>query len=198
MATTAAIAATSDAIRALLRRAAAEPFPMLSVDLYLADDLRKPPPADGRLIVSVYLHRVGVSSARRQFPARTDANGRRLLPPIPLDLHYLVTAWAQSPTMQQSLLGWAVRVLEDSPVLPPSLLNDGAWDEIRPDETVELVWSPLTGEEEADVWQVAQGNRQPSASYVARMVALESRVTLTQHADVQTRAFDMALAEGVP
>src|SRR5687767_14229359 len=89
--------------------------------------------------------------------------------------------------MSQWILGWAIRTLEDSTVLPATLLNAHGTD--RPfdgSDTVELVWAPLTLQEEIDVWQIAQANRRPSASYVARMVAIESLETIAEHREVQT------------
>jgi hypothetical protein len=93
--------------------------------------------------------------------------------------------------MQHGLLGWAVRTIEDNLILPSALLNDNGWDgTFAIDESVELTWAPLTPQEEFDLWQIAQTNQQPSASYVARTVAIESRLTLDQYAAVQTTQFD--------
>jgi len=93
--------------------------------------------------------------------------------------------------MQQRLLGFAIRVLADTPILPSSLLNDAGFDgTFEPHETVELCWAPLTLGE-YDLWQIAQTNQQPSASYIVRTVAIESREQLTDNALVQTREFDL-------
>ena len=42
----------------------------------------------------------------------------------------------------------------------------------------------------AYVWEVAKTKEQPSATYVARMVEIESTVSLDEAAAVQTREFD--------
>lgn len=193
------IAATTDAIRALLDGAAKDSgtFTTVPVKVYQSDDLQQPLTADTPATVSVLLHRVSVSPARRNVPLRTGPLGERFRPPIPLDLFYLVSAWAGDSRMQQRLLGWAVRMLEDTPILPSALLNQNGWaGTFAPNETVELTWAPLTPQEEFDIWQIAQTNQQPSASYVARTVAIESRQQLHEYELVQSTEFDYA--PGVP
>jgi hypothetical protein len=193
MATTDGIAATTDAIRALLDGAAKE-SPTLSgvtVAIYQANDLQQELTAKTETTLSVFLHRISVSPHRRNVPIRTGPHGEHYRPPIPVDLYYLVIAWASDARTSQRLLGWAVRVLEDTPVLPSALLNDNGWDgTFAADETVELVWAPLNMQEEYDMWQIAQHNQQPSASYVARTVAIESRRILPEYGLVQTTEWD--------
>ena len=55
-------------------------------------------------------------------PPRTALDGTRYRPPTPVDLHFLVTAW-EGLQEQFSMLGWIIRTLEDTPVLPAGLLN---------------------------------------------------------------------------
>jgi hypothetical protein len=189
MASSAAIAATTAAVRTVLDRAAAAAtgFPGVTVSPFGAADLQAPPSSESSLVLSVYLYRVTLSTTRSSTPAIVTRGGARVRAPIPLDLHYLVTAWAKSPPMQQKLLGFAIRALEDMPVLPPAVLNDGGWDGVfRPDEAVELVWHPLSPSEELDLWQVAQTSQQPSASYVARGVEIDSAVPAVEGPLVQT------------
>jgi Pvc16 N-terminal domain len=193
MASTDAIAATTDAIRALLDGAAKESptFSGITVSIYQSDDLQEALKADTTAMLSVLLHRISLSPNRRNVPVRTGPHGERYRPAIPVDLYYLVTAWAGEARTSQRLLGWAVRVLEDTPVLPSALLNDNGWDgTFYPDETVELTWAPLSMQEEYDMWQVAQNNQQPSASYVARTVAIESTRIVPEYALVQTTEWD--------
>jgi len=199
MAGTNAIAATTDAIVALLGRAARDTraFATLPVSRGQSDDLQQALGDATPASLSVFLRRVSVSPARHNVPYRVDDDGRRLLPPIPLDLYYLVIPFAGEARMQQRLLGWAVRVLADTPILPSALLNDNGWDgTFADDETVELAWAPLGTTEEQDAWQLAQANQQPSASYVARTVAIESQQTFDEHAPVQTT--DLRYRPAVP
>jgi hypothetical protein len=189
MATPDAIAATSDAIRQLLDRAAKDTtaFKDTQVTLYQSDELQTELTQDTKPTLSVFLHRVAVSPARRNVPLRIGPRGERFRPPIPLDLFYLVTAWAGNPLVQQRLLAWAVRIIEDTSTLPSALLNDNGWaGTFAADETVELAWAPLNLQEEFDIWQISRSNQQPSASYVARTVAIESERTIDGPPRAQT------------
>jgi len=194
MATSAAVGATSDAILTLLRRAAFDDpdWRTVSVLHYRSSDLQKALSPDTPLTLSIFLYRVALSAGLRNVPTHY-LNDKPRRPAIPVDLFYLVTAWASDATMQQKLLGWAIRTIEDTSTLPSNLLNEGAWAGVfAPSETVELVWHVLTMQEEYDLWQIAQTNQQPSASYVARTVALESTLTMPTGPAVQTREFDFA------
>ena len=189
MATNRAIAATSAAISALLEAEALgdAQLPRCTVSLYQAEQLQKP--AEG-VVISVYLYRVNFSVVRRDRGLRTAADGTYLAS-IPLDLHYLITAWSSTADTAQRLLGWAVSVLNDTPVIPTSLLNT------FPDETpvfgdheqVELVWESLSLTDLYDVWQVAAQRAAPSASYVARSVTIDSHVRVGDGGLVRSREF---------
>ena len=196
MASPSAIAATTAAIKSLLDHAAAgsTDFSSVTVSTFRTDDLQTPPTGEAAApVVSIYLYRVTLSTVRVGRPAIIDRDGRRIRAPIVLDLHYLLTAWARSALMQQKLLGWAIRALEDNPLLPATLLNDGGWDgTFGETETVDLVWQPLTPQEEWDLWQVAQTSQQPSAIYLARGVALDSLIPVVEEPLVQTVELDYA------
>jgi Pvc16 N-terminal domain len=183
-----AIAATSQAILGLLQSAAVgTEFDGVTFAHYQAKNFEAPMTQG----VSLYLYRLTVSS-NRNLPPRLGRDGRRYLPPLPLDLHFLVTAWADDAIKQQRLLGFAIRTLEDTPILPAGVLNQHGPepDVFRAEETVELVFEGLTVQDTSYVWEVAQTKEQPSAPYVARMVEIESSVALEDAAPVQTREFD--------
>ena len=185
MATYPAIAATSEAILGLLRNAAVgSEFAGVSFEHYQATNLQSPM-SEG---ISLYLYRVTVS-ANRNRPARTGRDGRRYGPPLPLDLHYLTIPWAGDAIKQQRLLGFAVRVLEDTPILPAGVLNQHGPepDVFRPEETVELVYELVSMQDLSEVWKVSQSKEQPAATYVARMVEIESERPVEEAGLVQTR-----------
>jgi hypothetical protein len=191
VATYPAIAATGQAILTLLA-SASQPseFAGVRFELYQASDFQKQTIDEG---ISLYLYRVAVNGAVRNFPPRLSPDGRRYRPSLPLDLYYLLTAWAKTAARQQRLLGWAMRTLEDYIILPQGLLNYAVDQEVfRPSETVELILEPVTLQDLVNIWEVAKGNQQPSATYVARMIALESESEISEHPLVQTRVFDYA------
>jgi hypothetical protein len=191
MATTAAIAATTGAVREVLRRAAAEAGEDAEVAAIATARLQDPPAgADG--VLGVWLHRVAPSGQRRALHGRRDPAGLPRPPAVALDLHLLVAAWADDALVEQRLLGLAVRALEDVPSLPAALLNAGGFaGTFGDDEAVELVLEALSAQDESDAWQVAQAARRPAAAYCARMVAIDATRTLTAAPPVEERRFEV-------
>lgn len=191
MATYAAIAATSEAIISLLRRARPkDEFTKAAFEVYQGDNFESPMDEG----ISLYLYRVTINTARRSLPPTIGPDGKRHRPPIPLDLYYLLSAWGKAYNTQHRLLGWAIRELEDMPVIPSGVLNStGPEDNIfRPEETVELLCDPLPLADMINLWETLKpkSSRPLSVNYVARMVAVESRVELHEYAPVQTRDYE--------
>ena len=189
MATTQAIAATGQAILGLLSDACPKPeFSAASFELYQVGNFGSPM-AEG---ISLYLYRLAVNGARRNLPPTVGPDGERYRPAVPLDLHYIVSAWARTAVKQQRLLGWAIRLLEDVPILPAGLLNNyGPEPDIfKPSETVEIILDSLSLQDWNNLWSTLKTNPPPlSVGYVARMIGIESRVKLSEFAAVQTREF---------
>jgi hypothetical protein len=134
-------------------------------------------------------------------PPRILENGKRCRPSLPLDLHFMLTPWSSSADTQLSLLGWAMRTLDDSPIIPASYLNyDFAGKEVfHPDETVELVFNPLTMQDMASLWEnLHQPRILPSVTYFARLVAIESEEEAVEGTLVNTRVLDLAKLDPVP
>ena len=185
-----AIAAVGEAILALL--AAARPAPEFSgasFELYHARNFLSPM-NEG---VSLYLHRITPGSNVRNLQPRVAPDGRRYRPSVPVDLHYLLIPWAQDAFKQQRLLGWAIRVLEDTRVLHASLLNQHGPepDLFAPTESVDLLMQTLTLADLHAIWEVTKPNMQPSVGYVVRTLLLDSLVELVEADLVQTRDFGM-------
>ena len=188
MASFQAIAATGQAMLGLLADAVPKPeFANAQFELYQIGNLSNPMDEG----ISLYLYRVAVNGARRNMPPVTGPDGRRYRPPIPLDLYYLLSAWARSPVKQQRLLGWAIRMFEDVPILPTGLLNNyGPEPEIfQPGETVEIILESLTLQDLNNLWSATKTTPPLSVGYVARMIGISSMLPLTEAAEVQTREF---------
>ena len=52
-----------------------------------------------------------------------EADGRKRLPSLAVDLSILLTAWAAEPERQLRLTGWLMRFLEDNAIVPAALLE---------------------------------------------------------------------------
>lgn len=190
MATYRAISAVSDAIVYLLEsQYSPTDFDddTFQFKTYVARDFLTPMDTG----VSVFLYRIYPNSVHRTPPGRLEANGRRQRPMLPLDLHLLLTAWAKDASLQHAIAGWMMRVLEDTPSLPPGLLNHRYPDTFASDESVELCVTELSTEELFRIWEVIVNNAyQISVPYVAHNVRIESMQTFAQGEPVQERLMD--------
>jgi hypothetical protein len=186
-----AIAAVGQSVLALLRDACPRgEFPDAAFALLSSADFDKPPPQG----LTLFLYRVSPSAARRNLGGRTDGAVRRR-PPMVVDVHYLLSAWASTAEKQHRLLGWSMRTIEDTAILPPTLLNENAapdHDTFRPDESVSLVPDPLSLQDFFNVWELAGKPRLPaSTSYVARLLAIDSAVGDAEAEPVRLRRLDL-------
>lgn len=191
-----AVAATSEAIIQLLQyRYDPADFDghQLQFKVYLAKDFSQPMDAG----VSVFLYRIYINKVQRTPSGRLDANGHRMRTQLPVDLHLLITAWAKDPSLQHTIAGWMMRVLEDMPVLPSGLLNQKIAGVFHPDETVEIGITELGTEELFRIWEVIVNNAyQISVPYVVRNVKIESMQPLDLGVPVQKRVFDLGELSG--
>ena len=163
-------------------------FPTAQFELFQLSNFQTPQMDEG---VSLYLYRIAPNTSRRNLPPTTGPDGTRFRPPIPLDLYYVASAWAQTAVRQQRLLGWAIRTFEDVPILPTNLLNNfGPELEVfKPGETVELVLDSLSLQDWNNIWTTTKTTAPLSVGYIARMLHIESSMPMTEHPPVQTREF---------
>jgi len=190
MATLSAIAATTEAIIRLLR-SSYDPtqFNNASLDfqVYVSSDFLNPMDEG----VSLLLYRVFQDGTNRTPPGRVQPNGQTGPTKLPLELHFLLTAWAKTASLQHELAGWMMRTLEDNPILYPSLLNSYKPGVFYPEETVEVGLAQLSTEDLFDIWDVIIRHvYQLSVPYVARVVKIESTLANVAGAQVQQRLMD--------
>ena len=141
--------------------------------------------------VSLFVYRVMVGDTPRTPAGRRSESGARLQPQLPVDVHFILTAWASDASLQQGITGWMMRTMDDHRVLPPGLLNRMAPGVFRDDETVEVLDGELVSEDLFRLWELL-GNvtYQLSVPYVARNVRLESERELVAAALVRERVVD--------
>lgn len=186
-----AIAAVSSALQGLiLDRYPRDEFESgLDVELYQTSNFQNPMQSG----FSIYLFRVAINGAVRNLTLRRAPDGRRLRPSLPLDLHYMVTPWAPNVERQHRMLGWAMRMLEDVGVLSAGHLNHylTETDTFAPHEGLDIVCDPLSLSDYLTLWDHLRPRLPPSATYVLRMVLIDSDVHVPDGAPVQTRRLDM-------
>jgi hypothetical protein len=191
-----AIQVTCDAVMRLLQESyspdAIEPATHLQFEVYGSAEDFKGHMAQG---VSLFLYRVHLNATQRS-PLVKDPVGNMRRQLLPLDLHFFVTVWAPKASLQHAILGWMMRLLEDTPTLTSSLLNGVRADTFRADETVELSAGRLTNEELMRIWDDLGTEYQLSVPYVARVVRIESMRELSEGEPVSQRRFQYGVLKG--
>ena len=184
MATYRAITTVCQAIRDLLEANAFDSA--LVFEVFTASDF------DNRLPqgVSLYLYRV-IPNGTVRTPAGRHVNGKRQFVQLPVNLHFMLTAWANDASLQNLILGWAMRTLADNPIMPHGILEAAMAGVFRPNETVEIIPSDMSTEDLMRIWEnIATTSYELSVPYTARIIRLESEKFDDIGAPVQTRTVD--------
>ena len=172
MAKFAAIAAVGRSLEALLGASfqQEEPVPgaKTKVMLVRAVDFDSSAAASviGSPALSILLYRVDLNeSMRAAWSAVSIQDGRA---PLPVDLHYLLTPWADSAEHEHLILAKTLECLWSTPMLSGALLDPmGGW---APGESVELVMEDIPTLTKLD--SMLSGFRL-SAACLVRMVRIE-------------------------
>jgi hypothetical protein len=149
------------------------------------------------LNVNLFLHQVSHNAAWRNtgFPSLA-ADGSTALrrPPLALDLHYLLTAYASEDTQAEALLGYALLMLHENAVIPRNqirsaltnpqttnlganplssvLATSGLADQV---EMIKIIPSPIKGEEMAWLWTALKADYRPTYPFLVSVVLIDSQ-----------------------
>jgi hypothetical protein len=141
--------------------------------------------------VSLFLHRVAINNHLRN--VRTGGS----VGPLALDLHFLLTIWADTADEEHILLAWAMRELHQHAFLDASTLSPNAGWAI--DEQINIAPVELPPEEMARIWEAAHRGYRLSYPFVARIVRIGVDVTPDAAPVVATRfTYTDNLQETVP
>lgn len=186
------IAAVSATLMGLLRdRYPREEFgPSLAFELYQARNFDAPM-KEG---IAICLWRVAPNTSRRNFVSRSDALGRRFRGSLPLDLFYLIVPYAEQAERQQRLLGWVMRAMHELGPLAPTQLNHylAESDVFAETESLDAVGETLGVADYLTLWDRLK-RLPPAATYVLRMLLLDSEIALDEYPLVEERDFDMGV-----
>lgn len=118
--------------------------------------------------LSLYLYRVLINEHVRGQPVRSGVHSSL---PLFVDLHFLLTIWAESAAAEQTILAWAMRQLHQFPILDVSVLTkDGGW---QPDEIIQLIPAELSNEDLMRIWDALAPDYRLSFPYIARVVRID-------------------------
>ena len=145
--------------------------------------------------LNLFLHQVTPNSAWRNIglPSHDGHGNRTSNPPLALDLHYLLTAYGNEDLQAEVLLGYAMQLLHETPVLAresirktlnPSSVNGNilpsiyqalrAVDLAEQVEQIKITPTSLNTEEMSRLWSALQAHYRPTAAYQASVVLIES------------------------
>lgn len=151
---------------------------------------------DERTQLNLFLYHVTPNPGWRNegLPSRNGSGERLSNPPLALDLFYLLTAYGKQDFEGEILLGYAMQMLHETPlltrdairktltppspvgggILPPALGALAASDLAEQVEQIRLSPQPMSTEEMSKMWTAFQANYRPSAAYQASVVLIES------------------------
>ncbi len=195
-----AIAAVSGVLRNLLDDGLIDAAPAVgSVKVTaLAPDLVKLDDPDAGPSLNLFLYRVSPNTgwSNAALPAYDGSGARVSNPPLALDLHFLLTAYGGSDFQAEILLGYAMALLHQRPVLdskairtalnpsplgpsilPPAFQALAAADLADQVESVKVTLEPLDTEEMSRLWSAIQAHYRPTAAYHVSMVLIEAAST---------------------
>jgi hypothetical protein len=184
MAGFAGIAAVGKSIERLLNLAFDERQPVAGKNtravLIKTDDMKSNQiqTAIGPYALSIYLYRVDFNKAMRSvWSAVGSADGKGHLA---LDLHFLLTPWADNAEHEHLILGRAMQVLEFSPVFSGPLLYAPALPYVdepqaAPNESVQILLEEISTEALMRIYDSLPTDYRLSVPYVARVVRIETR-----------------------
>ncbi|PYK48691.1 MAG: DUF4255 domain-containing protein [Verrucomicrobia bacterium] len=134
-------------------------------------------------------------------PSRNPTGDRISNPPLALDLSYLLTAYGSGPLHAEALLGLAMFVLHEMPVLtrdviravtvtpaqPPLLAGLQASQLADQIEQIKVAPQVMSVEEISKIWSALQSQYRPTAVYKASVVLVESQRSVRPTLPVRTR-----------
>lgn len=133
--------------------------------------------------VSLYLYRVTINEHLRV--QRDPSVPGAAVPPLALDLHLLLTVWADDPVAEHAICAWVMRELHTHPIMDVSSLSpDGGW---RADEVVQIIPAELSNEDMMRIWDALSPPYHLSLSYTARVVRIDPLVDAEHPPVVATR-----------
>ncbi|BBX69950.1 DUF4255 domain-containing protein [Mycolicibacterium psychrotolerans] len=205
-----ALAAVSAVLRNLLDDGMVQAVPAMGAIKVtaIAPDAIKLDDPDLGPSLNLFLYRVSPNQGWQNgmLPAYGPNGGRTSNPPLALNLHLLLTAYGASDFQAEILLGYAMSILHEHPVLdrammhraltptalgpsilPPAFQALAASDLADQVEAVTLTLEPLDTEGMSRLWSAIQSHYRPTAAYIASVVLIEVKKPVSTGLPVLSR-----------
>lgn len=167
-----AIAGVGISIVRLLDASFAEAFKVGSpphAQLIRTDDLRNNGSGITRPGLSLFLYRVDFNKTMRAAWSAVGYREGRIH--LPLDLHFLMTAWGENADQEQAIIGRALQELETTAILTGPLLDAASgWE---PSDAIQLVLEEISTEAVMRTFDSLPTDYRLSVPYIARIVRID-------------------------
>ncbi len=158
--------------------------------------------------VNLFMHQVSPNTgwSSSDLPTRDTRGGLVSNPLLALNLHYLVTAYGAEELHCEILLGYAMQLLHQNPVLsrelisttlsasamngnilPPAFQAVAASELAEQVELIKVTPERLSMDEMSKLWSAIQSRYRPTAAYQVSVVLIESRLPKRTPLPVLTR-----------
>jgi Pvc16 N-terminal domain len=180
-----AIAATTATLRGLLELEIPEAvsgIPSSFIVTTFSPDVAAKEYSDEKIGLNLFLYQTVTNAAWRNMDTPVSIRpGETGLPPLALNLHYIVTAYAKDDAtlgnVSQRILGAAMSVLHDHPLLFREEIESalGGNDLHNQFERIRVTPLPVSVDELSKLWTMFQTQYRVSAAYEATVVLIDSR-----------------------
>lgn len=123
--------------------------------------------------LTIYMFRIDLNRVMR--PAWSAVGYEDGRGHLPLDLHFLITAWAADPEDEYRILGRAMECLEATPILTGPLLASLNADVWTASDAVQLLLDEVPGESVLRLFDLLPVKHKLSVTYLARALRLDTR-----------------------
>lgn len=170
----------------------------------VSPDLIKTGP-DEQPQLNLFMYYASLNPALRNvgMPSVSAQGGKLSNPPLAINLHYLVSAYGAHQFDSEILLGWAMQVFHDNPVVPRATMQDALTALLAhvspetqlvsgstlPDQLEHIRITPeaLTTEEIYRLWTAFQTSYRPTTSYQVSVVVIQDTQSYKSNLPVQKR-----------
>lgn len=120
-------------------------------------------------LVTIFLYRIAINSQMRNSPRRTLSGGQTTRPPLPIELYFMITPWAQDTSDEYRIVGRILQAFYDNAELGPTQLQGDSWEV---GDSVEIILESLPLDDHYRIWDTSTLPYRLSLTYQVRVVGI--------------------------